>query len=69
MGGLSNSAASARHTRATIWMILPLYIFTLIFVACPYICDKAQNIIIRVIKILTDIIISIFSSRFQYNRK
>ena len=37
MGGLSNSAASARHTRATIWMILPLYIFTLIFVACPLI--------------------------------
>ena len=35
--GNSKSAASARHTRATIWMILPLYIFTLIFVACPLI--------------------------------
>ena len=33
----SKSAASTRHTRATIWMILPLYIFTLIFVACPLI--------------------------------
>ena len=33
--GNSKSAASSRHTRATIWMILPLYIFTLIFVACP----------------------------------
>ena len=33
--GNSKSAASTRHTRATIWMILPLYIFTLIFVACP----------------------------------
>ena len=31
--GNSKSAASTRHTRATIWMILPLYIFTLIFVA------------------------------------
>ena len=35
--GNSKSAASSRHTRATIWMILPLYIFTLIFVACPLI--------------------------------
>ena len=35
--GNSKSAASARHTRATIWMILPLYIFTLIFVSCPLI--------------------------------
>lgn len=35
--GNSKSAASTRHTRATIWMILPLYIFTLIFVACPLI--------------------------------
>ena len=35
--GNSKSAAFTRHTRATIWMILPLYIFTLIFVACPLI--------------------------------
>ena len=35
--GNSKSSASTRHTRATIWMILPLYIFTLIFVACPLI--------------------------------
>ena len=35
--GNSKSVASTRHTRATIWMILPLYIFTLIFVACPLI--------------------------------
>lgn len=37
ISGNSKSAAFTRHTRATIWMILPLYIFTLIFVACPLI--------------------------------
>ena len=29
------ASASRRHTHATIGMILPLYIFTLLFVACP----------------------------------
>lgn len=42
--GNSKSAASARHTRATIWMILPLYIFTLIFVACPLIYMVALSL-------------------------
>lgn len=34
-GKKSSSPGSKKHSRATIWMILPLYIFTLIFVACP----------------------------------
>lgn len=35
--GKTKVEISRKSSRATIWMILPLYIFTIIFVACPLI--------------------------------
>ena len=35
--GKTKAEISRKSSRATIWMILPLYIFTIIFVACPLI--------------------------------
>ena len=37
--GNSKSAASTRHTRATIWMILPLYILSADLAECLHSCQ------------------------------